>query len=89
MTQFVIRQSDFEQAKNHIVARLHESQRVLDSIQQTLFYKSESLTQQKVAQLQQALAQCIRSFIEVLNKLMAFLEAIYTTFETVDIQLGQ
>lgn len=89
MTQFVIRQSDFEQAKNHIVARLHESQRVLDSIQQTLFYKSESLTQQKVAQLQQALAQCIRSFIEVLNKLMAFLEAIYTTFETVDTQLGQ
>lgn len=89
MTQFVIRQSDFDQVKNQLVQRLADAQRVRDSIQQPLFYKSVSLTQQKVEQLQHALARCVDGFIELLSKLMAFLEAIRETFETVDMQLSQ
>lgn len=89
MAQFVIRQSDFDQVKNQLVQRLADAQRVRDSIQQPLFYKSVSLTQQKVEQLQQALARCVDGFIELLSKLMAFLETIRETFETVDMQLSR
>lgn len=87
MAQFVIRQGDFEQATTRFIQCREVVQRMLDTVQQTWFVKSQSLTQQKVEVLQQTLAQCMQCFINFLNKIMAFLESVYTTFVTVDNQL--